>query len=609
MVAALIPRDSNDLTQKTSSAALVGRLAQESIRPYAWWIVGAFVCMGLVAATTGASAWLMKPVINKVFVERDQLLLVPIALAVLVTFAVKGFANYGQSVTMTYVGLRIITDMQHRLFAHMSKFELGYFHDNPTGNLISRFTLDVSMMRSAVSGAITGFGKDALSVVALVTVMFIQDWMLALIAFVVFPAAVIPIVRIGHRIRKVTANTQEEMGQFATLLEQTFQGARVVKAYLMEEYEKARVKAIAERIFKLTYKATRIRSVASPIMETLGGVAVVLVILYGGHRVIEDAMDPGSFFSFITALLLAYEPMKRLANLNASLQEGLASAERVFAILDREPTVVERPDASSLVIRGGEVELRNVGFSYGSDQPALNGLTLRVPAGKMAALVGPSGAGKSTILNLIPRFYDVNSGAVLIDGQDVRDVTFASLRGAMGLVSQEIILFDDTVRANIAYGREGASEEDIIAAAKAAAAHDFIMELPLGYDTEVGQRGVRISGGQRQRLAIARAMLKNAPILLLDEATSSLDTESERQVQAALERLTENRTTLVIAHRLSTVMNADVIHVIERGRLIESGSHAELVARDGLYARLYALQFADDSSDAGARRPAAVAGE
>ncbi len=587
------------------------RLARESIRPYWGWIVMACVFMALVAGTTGLSAYLMKPVINEIFVDRNEAMLVPIALAIFATFVVKGVGNYGQSVTMSFVGQRIITDVQHRLYAHITTLELGYFHATPIGSLITRFTVDINMMRAAVSNVITGFGKDALSVVALVYVMFAQDWKLALIAFIVFPIAVVPIARIGQRIRKVTANTQEELGQFATILEQTFQGARVVKAYRMEEYEKSRVRTIAERVFTLTMKATRIRSVASPIMETLGGIAIVLVILYGGFRVIDQAMDPGSFFAFITALLIAYEPVKRLANLNTALQEGLASADRVFALLDRAPVVQERANPQTLDVQGGEIEFRNVAFTYdGTDQQALNGLTLKAPAGKMAALVGPSGAGKSTILNLIPRFYDVTAGDVRIDGHDVRDVSFESLRCAIGLVSQEIILFDDTVRANIAYGKQGATEDEIVAAAKAAAAHDFIMDLPNGYDTEVGERGVRISGGQRQRLAIARAMLKNAPILLLDEATSSLDTESERQVQGALDRLTQNRTTLVIAHRLSTVMGADVIHVVDRGRVVESGNHGELIARNGLYARLYALQFADEAqANAPRHEPRVAAGE
>ena len=591
-----------------STVALMRRLARESIRPHVWGIAAALVCMALVAAATATSAWLMKPVINEIFIDKNKLLLVPIAGAVLAVFALKGLANYGQAVLMSYVGQRIITDTQHRLYSHLSTLELGFFHDNPTGNLISRFTIDINMMRAAVSNALTGFGKDTLTLLALVGLMFYEDWLLALVAFFIFPIAVVPIVRLGQRIRRVTVNTQEEMGQFATLLEQTFQGARVVKAYLMEEYEKARVKVIAERVFDLVFKAARIRSLASPIMETLGGVAVVLVILYGGYRVIDQAMDPGSFFAFITALLLAYEPMKRLANLNAALQEGLASAERLFALLDRAPSVVERTTAAALPVRAGEIEFRDVTFSYVPGQPALDRLSLTVPAAKMVALVGASGAGKSTILNLIPRFYDVDRGAVLIDGVDVRDVTFASLRRAIGLVSQEIILFDDTVRANIAYGREGASEADIVAAAKAAAAHEFIMQMPQGYDTQVGQRGVRLSGGQRQRLAIARAMLKNAPILLLDEATSSLDSDSERQVQAALTRLTQNRTTLVIAHRLSTVMNADLIHVVDRGRVVESGRHAELIARAGIYARLYSLQFAEQPELA-EPETAALAGE
>ena len=586
----------------------MSRLARESIRPYVGWIVAAIICMALVAAATAASAWLMKPVINDVFFAKNETLLWIIAAAVFITFAIKGLANYGQSVLMSYVGQRIITDTQHRLYAHLTRMELGFFHDNPTGNLISRFTIDINMMRAAVSNALTGLGKDFLSLIGLVGVMFWQDWQLGLIAFVVFPVAVIPIARLGKRMRKVTVNTQEEMGQFTTLLEQTFQGARVVKSYGMEEYEKSRVRAIAERVFSLVFKAARVRSLASPIMESLGGVAITLVITYGGFRVIHDNMNPGSFFSFITALLLAYEPMKRLANLNATLQEGLAGAQRLFQLLDREPTIQEKPNAKALAITGGGIKLKDLQFSYVTGQAALADLSFDVPAGKTVALVGPSGAGKSTILNLIPRFYDVDSGRIAIDGTDVQDVTFESLRGAMALVSQEITLFDDTIRANIAYGRPDASEDEIIEAAKNAAAHDFIMEMPVGYDTYVGERGTKVSGGQRQRLAIARAMLKNAPILLLDEATSALDTESERHVQSALTKLMQGRTTLVIAHRLSTVMDADLIHVINQGELVESGSHTELIAQEGIYARLYQLQFRDEVQQQAANNVQATAG-
>ncbi len=586
----------------------MSRLARESIRPYVGWIVAAIICMALVATATAASAWLMKPVINDVFFAKNETLLWIIAAAVFITFAIKGLANYGQSVLMSYVGQRIITDTQHRLYAHLTRMELGFFHDNPTGNLISRFTIDINMMRAAVSNALTGLGKDFLSLIGLVGVMFWQDWQLGLIAFVVFPVAVIPIARLGKRMRKVTVNTQEEMGQFTTLLEQTFQGARVVKSYGMEEYEKSRLRAIAERVFSLVFKAARVRSLASPIMESLGGVAITLVITYGGFRVIHDNMNPGSFFSFITALLLAYEPMKRLANLNATLQEGLAGAQRLFQLLDREPTIQEKPNAKALAITGGGIKLKDLQFSYVTGQAALADMSFDVPAGKTVALVGPSGAGKSTILNLIPRFYDVDSGRITIDGTDIQDVTFESLRGAMALVSQEITLFDDTIRANIAYGRPDASEDEIIEAAKNAAAHDFIMEMPVGYDTYVGERGTKVSGGQRQRLAIARAMLKNAPILLLDEATSALDTESERHVQSALTELMHGRTTLVIAHRLSTVMDADLIHVINQGELVESGSHTELIAQDGIYARLYQLQFRDEVQQQAANNVQATAG-
>ena len=587
-----------------STLYLIRRLIRESVRNYMGWIGLALVCMALMAAATALSAWLMKPVVNDVFINHRQEVLWLVGGAVLVTFLVKGLANYGQATLMSYVGMRIIADTQNRLFAHLARMDLAFFHNTPTGKLISRFTIDINQMRVAVSNGLTGFGKDFLSLVGLIIVMFVQDWGLAAISFFVFPVAVLPIVRIGRRMRRVTANTQEELGQFTTLLEQTFQGVRVVKAYSMEGYEMGRVADIVKRIFRLSFRAARTRALSSPIMESLGGLAVAVVIVYGGLQVIEQKLDAGSFFSFITALLLAYEPMKRLANLNASLQEGLAGAQRLFTVLDEEPGILEKPDAQDLAVREGAIRLDDVRFAYVPGKPALDGVSIAVPAGRTVALVGPSGAGKSTILNLIPRFFDVDSGSVTIDGTDVRDATFASLFGNIALVSQEITLFDDTVRANIAYGRAGAGEDDIVAAARHAAAHDFITELPQGYDTVVGERGIKLSGGQRQRLAIARAMLKNSRILLLDEATSSLDTESERQVQAALDTLMQGRTTLVIAHRLSTIVGADIIYVIDEGRIVESGSHAELLARNGVYAHLYALQFAENNGTAGAAQAA-----
>ena len=590
-----------------STTHLMGRLWRDGIRGYVGWIVLAVIFMLIAAAATSYTAYLMKPVVDDVFDQKNESRLWIVAFTVLATFLVKSIANYTQAMLMHFVGLRILSDMQNRLFSHLSRMDLAFFHNHATGTLISRFTTDIHQMKVAVSNGLTSLGKDLMSLVGLVYVMFLQDLELALITFFVFPIAVYPIVRIGKRMRKVTANTQQEIGLFPTILNQTFQGIRMIKAYGMERYEADRIADNVETIRVLNMKAARIQTMARPIMEFLGGIAVFVVIIYGGLRVIEGATTTGTFFSFITALLMAYDPMKRLAELNASIQTGLAGADRLYWLLDQEPTIRDKPHARDIERIRGEITFEKVSFSYTSNKSALNNISLNVPAGKKVALVGPSGAGKSTILNLIPRFYDVDAGVIRIDGQDVRDVTTTSLFQNMALVSQEITLFDDTVAANIGYGRANATREQIETAAKHAAAHDFIMELPGGYDTVVGEQGVKLSGGQRQRLAIARAMIKDAPILLLDEATSALDTESERHVQAALDTLMEGRTSLIIAHRLSTVTHADIIFVVDNGRIVEQGNHANLMALGGSYKTLYDMQFDDELGSVTKSKPVPVA--
>lgn len=580
-----------------TTQSLVARLVREYVRPHRGRLILAVLCMAVVAGTTAANAYLMKPVFDDVFILKDKSMLFIIPITILLIAVIKGAATYGQSVLMSYIGQKIVATIQHGMFSHLMWADIAYFQKTATGKLISRFNNDANMLRAAVSNVLVGIAKDTLTLIFLVGLLFYHDWALALIAFVVFPVAVYPIVRIGRRMRKVSDNTQVQMGELTTLLDETFRGARHVRAYGMEKYEIDRAGGIIETIFQLVQKAARVRSATHPIMESLGGVAIAVIIFYGGSQVVSGATTPGTFASFIAALLMAYPAMKSLANLNANLQEGLAAAQRIFTLIDAAPSIQDKPDAKHLDTIRGEVKFENVRFGYEKDRTALSGINMNIAAGSTVALVGPSGAGKSTVLNLIPRFYDSDEGQILVDGENLRDVTVSSLRANIALVSQDITLFDDSVRSNIAYGKLNASDDEIIAAATAAEAHEFITGLVSGYDTHVGGRGLKLSGGQRQRIAIARAMLKNAPILLLDEATSALDTETERQVQSALENLTEGRTTIVIAHRLSTVMAADTIYVMDSGRIVEQGSHAELLAQGGSYARLYAVQFAEQADE------------
>ncbi len=573
------------------------RLWQDHIRHQKRWLILAVLCMLAFALITAGQAFLVKPALDEVFFEQNRTMLWLIPAAVILLSIFKMGAGYGQSVLMGRVGQRIIADLQKRIFGHLMRADLGYFLERGPGPLISGLTYDTQQLRVAVSIAFTGVARDMFTIIGLTGVMFYHDWRLACFAFVGIPLASMVIVRIGRRMRKVAGKSQAQMAKLTARLEQTFQGVRQVKADNREGDEAALANGLIERLFQLNYRAVRTQAISSPATEMIGGVAIASIIGYGGFQVIEGHMTPGTFFSFITAMLLVYRPLKALAKLNTQIQEGLAAADRIYTVLDHQPVVRDAADAVELVTSGGTIGFDRVTFGYQPSRPTIEALSLDIPAGKTVALVGASGAGKSTILNLILRFYDVDEGSIRIDGQDIREVTLASLRGSTALVSQDIDLFDDSVRANIGYGRADATENDITEAAKSAAAHDFITALPNGYDTVIGPSGYTLSGGQRQRLGIARAMVKNAPILLLDEATSALDSEAEQKIQGALRRLMVGRTTVVIAHRLSTIVGADLIAVMDKGRIVEKGKHEELLQAGGIYARLYDRQFASRQPD------------
>lgn len=561
--------------------------------PYRFRLGAALLCAAVVAGTSGMYAWLVDPVLQGIFINKDRMLLTVIPLTILAVALAKGVFSYGQNYLMNYVGSRVVTDLRQELFGQFMVLPLRFHDANASGRLISRISNDVSLMANAVAGVMKDVFQQGLTFVAMLGILFYQNWKLALLSIVVIPLSAHTMIRMGTRLRGLATRGQERAGDMTSVLQETLVGIREVKAFGREGYEGERFLASNRAHLSANMKAVQVSSLVSSYMEAIGGLGIAAIIWYGGTLVIEGSMTPGSFFSFLTAMAMAYSPIRRLAGANNTIQQALSGAQRVFDVLDLE---TERTlDRGGTVIGpiSRSLEFRHVTFRYDeSEQPALRDVNLAVAAGEVVAVVGSSGSGKTTLVSLVPRFYEPTEGAVLIDGLDIREATLASLRAQIGIVSQATVLFDESVRNNIAYGRQGATAEQVVAAAKAAYAHDFIERLPEGYDTLIGENGVKLSGGERQRLAIARAILRDPPLLILDEATSSLDSESERIVQLALANLMQHRTTLVIAHRLSTVQRADRIVVLDRGRIVETGRHEELLRAGGLYQRLHAMQFA-----------------
>jgi subfamily B ATP-binding cassette protein MsbA len=565
------------------------------LRPYVWpYFVGGVACMLLFSAAEACIPFLVKVVFDDVFTRRDLGALRFVAFGILIVSCVRGALNFGGSTLSAYVGQRVVNDLRDDVNSHLQGLSLAFFNRMRAGQIVSRVIGDVGLIRTAVTDAVAMGVRDVFTLIVLVGIAVYSDAELALLALVLIPVSAVPIASLSRLLRKVSRERQSRLGRLTALLHETIQGNRVVKAFGMEDYERRRFADEGGRLLRLHMRSTILREI--PVTEVVAGVSTALVLLYGGKSVIEGTRTVGGFMSFLTTLLLCYQPYKKLLRTNFTIQQGLAGADRLSMILDARNEVPDRPGARQLRNTRGNVELHDVSFRY-VDEDVLHGVSLKMNGGEIIALVGPSGSGKSTLADLIARFYDVTGGAITIDGTDIRDYTVASLRANIAVVTQFTFLFNDTVRNNIAYGDITKSQDAIEAAARAAHAHEFIMTLPQGYDTVVGDLGVRVSGGQRQRIAIARALLKNAPILILDEATSALDTESERLVQDALERLMVGRTTLVVAHRLSTVRRADRIVLLTNGRVIGEGTHEDLLAHNRAYRRLYDLQWQDGERD------------
>ena len=583
------------MNQNSSNYYILSRIFENYVKKHSRKLIISIICMIIVSATTALNAWMMQPVLDDIFIDKNESLILIIPLAILLIAVVKGISSYIQSVLMSFVGYRLVADLQSDMFGSLIKCDISFFSKTNSGTLISRFLADVGALSRGVHNVIINIIKDFFTLFFLIGVLFFHDWKLASISLLIFPLAIYPISRIGKRLRKISKNTQVGFGFLTKRLTESLQSIKTIKSFNAENVETVKVEKEVENIFQLTYKSSRVNSISRPLMETLGGLAIAVIIYTGGSQVISGTTTPGTFFSFLTALLMAYQPIKSLASLNATLQMAMAAAERIFNIIDTKPLIIEKQNNKDIHLKNDttyNVKFSDVTFAYeSSNKNILSNINLNIKRGEKIALVGYSGAGKTTLLNLLPRFYEITRGRITINDIDIRDLSFSFLRNHFSLVSQDIVLFDDTIKYNICYGQNNINNKQILEACKKANCEEFIKKFPKGINENIGEKGVKLSGGQKQRIAIARAFLKNSPFLLLDEATSSLDSRSEKKIQTSLANLMKNKTSLVIAHRLSTIIDANKIILLHNGKVVEIDNHKNLLKKSKIYKNLYELQF------------------